>query len=81
MNLGSKLRAPSGANALALLAFCGTAEGVPYPKPIDELAFSFRYSAESFWRVALTPETIPTPRRTIAPTAIQCAGMCIKCAA
>jgi hypothetical protein len=39
-----------------------------------------RYCAGSFWRVALTPDKIPSPISTIARTAIQCGGTCIKCA-
>src|SRR5580658_5928473 len=36
------------------------------------------YSEESFWRVAFTPDRIPTPRSTIAPVTIHCVGICIR---
>ncbi len=36
---------------------------------------AYRYPAGSFSRVAFTPVRIPMPRRTIAPTRIQCAGI------
>src|SRR5580704_14051435 len=39
-----------------------------------------RYCAGSFWRVAFTPDKIPSPTSTIASTPIQCGGTCIKCA-
>jgi hypothetical protein len=37
--------------------------------------------AESLGRVAFTPERIPMPIITTAPTKIQCMGTCTRCAA
>src|SRR6266852_689077 len=36
------------------------------------------YPAGALCRVAFTPVRIPMPKSTIAPTAIQCPGMCTK---
>jgi hypothetical protein len=40
----------------------------------------YGYEAGSLRRVAFTPDRIPTPKSTMPPTAIQCPGICAKCA-
>src|SRR5271155_3230707 len=48
--------------------------------PADECSGcdAYPYFEGSFWRVAFTPDRIPTPKSTIAPVTIQCVGICIR---
>jgi hypothetical protein len=51
------------------------------PPKLKNLNLQCNYLAESLERVAFTPDRIPMPIITTAPTTIQCSGIRTRCAA